>query len=156
MAKPTQASAVNEMYSRNSAFGQDTPKPVLAEAPPTADFHGLRELGAMEMFPRRWGYGHKNHTLRDLMTPGYFKDEARDFLNIGDEIYYTMCGGEKDPEKWSRGVCVVITKSNSREEPVILGGTFRFAKPTPWVVTPTQENGDDEADTGKVRKKLAR
>lgn len=140
MTKSSQASAVNEMYSHDSSFGQDVPKPQPGEVPPCADFHGLRELGAMEFFPRRWGYGHKQHSLRDLMTPGYFKDEARDFLNIGDEIYYTMCCGEsKDPAKWDRGICVVLEKSSRREEPVILGGTFRFSKPTSWAGATAQE-----------------
>ena len=153
MSKPTQAQAVNEMYSRDSAFGQDTPK--LVEAPPCADYHGLRELGAMEFFPRRWQYGHKNHTLRDMMVPGYFRDDARDWLHVGDEITYTMCGGEKDPVKWDRGICVVIEKSSHREQPVVLAGIHRFKKPTSWAGATALENGDDEADT-KGRKKLAR
>ena len=155
MPKPTQASAINEMYSHDSNFGQDTPKSKPGEVPPCADFHGLRELGAMEFVPRKFQYGHKHHSLRDLMIPGYFRDDARDHLNVGDELYYTMCGGSKDPEKWDRGVAVVITKSSHREEPIVLAGISRWPKPTSWAGATAQETEDDEADT-KSRKKLAR
>ncbi len=156
MSKPNQASAVNEMYSRNSSFGQDgqTPKP--GEVPPCADYHGLRELGAMEFWPRRWQYGHKQHSLRDLMVPGYFRDDARDFLNVGDEITYTMCGGSKDPEQWERGMCVVLVKSTSREEPVVLAGIQRWPKPTSWKGAVALDTESDEADSKTQRKRLTK
>ena len=153
MTKPTQASAVNEIYSRDSSFGKDAPSP--PETPPSADYHGLREFGAMEFWPRRWQYGHKQHTLRDMMVPGYFRDDARDWLHVGDEITYTMCGGSKDPETWERGICVVLTKSSHREQPVVLAGIHRFSKPTSWAGATTLETGDDEV-AAKGRKKLAR
>ena len=155
MTSTAEARATNERYARNSSFGQDVPTPKPGEAPPCADYHGLRELGAMEFWPRRWQYGHKHHTLRDLMVPGYFRDDARDWLNVGDEITYTMCGGTKDPEKWDRGICVVLTKSSHREEPVVLAGISRWPKPTSWAGATAQETESDEAHV-KPRKKLAR
>ena len=89
------------------------------------------------------------------MVPGYFRDEARDFLNVGDEITYTMCCGSKDPEQWDRGLCVVIEKPSSREEPVVLAGIHRFAKATSWKGAVGPETVSDGADT-KARKKLTK
>ena len=155
MTKSSQAAAVSEIYSRNSSFGQDAPKPVPGEAPPCADFHGLREYGDHAFVPRKFQYGHKQHTLRDLMVPGYFRDDARDHLNVGDELYYTMCGGEKDPTKWDRGVAVVIEKSSHRAEPIVLAGILRWAKPTSWAGAGPSKTESDEADP-KSRKKLKR
>lgn len=157
MTNSAEARATNERYARNSSFGQNVPKPKPGEAPPCADFNGLREFGAFEFCPRKWQYGHKHHTLRDLMVPGYFRDEARDFLQLGDEITYTMCCGEKDPAKWERGLCVVIEKPSSREYPVVLAGIHRFSKPTSWAGATAQdvEPDEDEANT-KPRKKLTK
>ncbi len=101
---------------------------------PEADDNGLRELGATEFYPRHWEYRHPKHTFDDLRRPGYFMDEARARLQVGDEIHYCMQGGNKLPSEWHRGVCVVEEKPNTKQRPLILAGYVRYSKPTPWRV----------------------
>lgn len=98
---------------------------------PQADQDGLRELGQTEFFPRRHEYRHAQHTLKDLMKPGYFDDEVRARLQVGDEIHYCMQGGKQLPSEWVRGVCIVEEKPNSQELPLILAGLVEYPKATP-------------------------
>jgi hypothetical protein len=103
---------------------------------PEADREGLRSLGADEFYPRKWQYIHPTHTLDDFMRLGYFANHSiRSTLKLGDEIHYTLCGGHsKDPEKWQRGICVVMEIPNNRTDPLILGGLHKYSHPTPWWV----------------------
>lgn len=98
---------------------------------PAADGDHLCELGATEYFPRKWQYLHPKHTLRDVLRPGYFAGDERARLNVGDEIFYTMCGGSKLPSEWARGIIVVETKSTIREAPLGIAIIHRYPKPTP-------------------------
>lgn len=111
-----------------------TPEPniIPGKKAPSADFNGLRPHGANEFFPRIWQYRHNEHTLADLMKPGYFCDEARDHLRPGDEIFYTLEGKKKLPSAWERGIAVVEFVPNSKEHPVILAGFVKFGKPSVW------------------------
>ncbi len=108
----------------------EQPKPGLKT--PSADFNGLRPLGASEFFPRHWQYRNKEHTLENLKIPGYFCGEARNHLNPGDEIHYTLEGGKKLPSEWERGIAVVEANPNSKELPLILAGYVRYGQPTSW------------------------
>ncbi len=104
----------------------------LKEKGPHADQDGLRELGQTEFFPRRHEYRDAQHTLKDLMRPGYFTGEVRNRLNVGDEIHYVMQAGKRLPSEWQRGIAVVEEIPNSKELPVILAGLVEYPKATPW------------------------
>lgn len=116
------------------------PTPAPGEEVPSADDDGLRELGATESYPRHHEYRHAQHTVEDLMRPGYFGGELRSRLRVGDEIHFCMQGGEKLPSQWRRGICVVEEVPNDRDLPVILAGYCEYDQPTPW----RGGNGDGE------------
>ncbi len=99
---------------------------------PQASIEHLRPLGASEFYPRFWQYLYEKHSLDDFRKPGYFSDEAREHLRVGDTIVYTLCGGSKLPSEWQRGIAVVEEIPNGKELPVILAGIVEYPKATPW------------------------
>ncbi len=99
---------------------------------PLQSIEHLRPLGASEFYPRFWQYLHEKHSLDDFRKPGYFSDEAREHLRVGDTIVYSLCGGSKLPSEWQRGIAVVEEIPNSKELPVILAGVVEYPKATPW------------------------
>jgi hypothetical protein len=120
------------MQTKTKELYPDEPQTTPGDTVPSAYFEGLRELGATEFYPRAWEYRHAEHTLKDLMRPGYFSDEARARLRVGDEIHYFMQGGKQLPSEWERGICVVEVNPNSKELPLILAGYIQYGSPTPW------------------------
>jgi hypothetical protein len=114
-----------ELYS-----GYEAPQP--GDKVPQASDEHLRPLGANEFYPRFWQYLHDEHTFSDFSKPGYFADEAREHLRVGDTIVYTLCGGSKLPSDWERGIAVVQEVPNSKELPVILAGVVEYPKPAVW------------------------
>lgn len=101
------------------------------EDAPAADFNSLRELGAVENYPRRWEYQHPKHTLDEVISAGYWRGDVRDSLRLGDEISYTLGGGSKDPTEWQRGILVVCEIPSQKSDPVVVGILHRYGKITP-------------------------
>jgi hypothetical protein len=108
----------------------DSPKP--GESLPHADEESLREMGATENWPRITEYQHPSHNLTDFSRPGYFTGDLRARMHVGDQIYYCLYAGSKDPCDWQRGIAVVIEVPSSREEPLILAGILEYPQPQPW------------------------
>ena len=108
----------------------DPPKP--GELLPIADEECLRELGATENWPRTCEYWHPKHSLSDFSKPGYFDGDLRARMHPGDQIYYCLYGGSKDPCDWQRGIAVVVDVPSSRQDPLILAGILEYPAPQPW------------------------
>lgn len=118
-----------------SSFAAQERTPALEVIPgskvPSADEFRIRSLGADEFYPRKWEYTHPEHTTRDIIRPGYFSDETRARLNVGDEIHYTAQAKSRVPSEWERGILVVEEKPNTKEKPLIVAIIHRYSKATP-------------------------
>lgn len=90
------------------------------EAPPSADPDFLRPLAANESWPRRWEFRATQHTLAEVLAPGYFHDETRDLLRLGDEIHIVAEGDGDVPSKWGRCIAVVEETPSLKEQPLIV------------------------------------
>ncbi len=92
----------------------------------------LRELGATENWPRITEYQHPKHSLSDFYRAGYFSGDLRARMHTGDQIYFCLYNGEKDPCDWSRGIAVVIETPKDREHPLLLASILDYPQPQPW------------------------